>query len=195
MRLMTDHTYPTLSLCHIDKLSNHTANFMSSRNRERSFMPKQGAQWWQIRFASPIVLEQFIATIYLNGFFDEIEIQGLVVEIQTRTDISAKLIRSLVGDKQSLTLTNVESEVITITNQSHAMVCNSKNSGAMVFSGEHTTHLQFDASPSAWMVLEEVSKTISIHDIVHFDPIGHLIIRGGEECQEKLLQQLSRYLK
>lgn len=193
MQPKTLETYPTLTLCHIDKLSNHTANFMASRSRERTFLPKAGAKWWQVRFASPIILEQFISTIYLHGFFDDIEIQGLQVEIQTKTDISAQLIQSLTGKDDQLSITNMQSEVIKINNDSHAMVCNSKNSGAMVFSGELTTHFQFDATPSAWMVLEELSKTVSIHDIIHFDPIGHVIVRGGEEVREALEKQLNLF--
>ncbi len=188
-------TYPTLTLCHIDKLSNHTANFMASRSKARTFLPKAGGKWWHVHFASPIILEQFISTIYLHGFFDDIEIQGLQVEIQTNTDINAQLIQSLTGKGNLLKLENVQSEVITINNESHAMVCNSKNSGAMVFAGELTTHFQFDATPSAWMVLEELSKTVSIHDIIHFDPIGHVIVRGGEEVREALEKQLEQFVK
>ncbi|MDN3679774.1 hypothetical protein QWZ04_05460 [Vibrio tapetis subsp. quintayensis] len=187
--------YPTLSLCHIEKLSNHTANFMASRSRERTFLPQPGAQWWQIRFDSPIILEQFISTIYLHGFFDDIDIQGLQVEIQTNTNITAQLIQSLTGDDDKLSIENLQSEVITINNDSHAMICNSKNSGAMVFSGELTTHFQFDAFPSPWVVLEELSKSVSIHDIIHFDPIGHVIVRGGEEVRDALEKQLGHFVK
>ncbi|USD66215.1 hypothetical protein [Vibrio sp. SCSIO 43136] len=187
--------YPTVSLCHIESLSDHSSNFLSSRSRERNFLPKQGAKWWQIKFPSPIVLEQFISDLYLNGFYDEIEIQGLTVEIQTSTEYTVSLIKSLAGNEQDLSIENLNSDVITIQNDAHALLCNSKNSGALVYNGEEISHFEFNAKPSAWLVLEELSQSISIHDIVHFDPAGHLVIRGGEDRRIEVLESLHDFCK
>ncbi|KMV31092.1 hypothetical protein L4D00_14755 [Photobacterium swingsii] len=184
-----------LSTSYIPSLTAHTATFMSARSKERSFLPARGAHWWLISFSNPIALEQFIAQLFSNGFYGDIEVRGNDIELQTKSLHEAFVINSYCHPEAfPIVLSQLTADAIFVENDSHALLCNQRNNGALSYTGERLVHLQFSVSPSSWSMLNILSQIISIHAIVHFDPTGYMILKATEAEQETIIRHLESYL-
>ncbi|OAN17839.1 hypothetical protein A3K86_02660 [Photobacterium jeanii] len=191
----TKHIDKTItSISYIPGLSAHAATFMASRSREREFLPSHGAHWWYISFKNPVALEKFIAELYQHGFYGDIQIRGNDVELQTRNASEVEVVNAYCHPEAfPLMVSQLSADVIYVANDSHALICNQNHNGALSYTGERLTHFQFKASPSSWALLNSLANIISIHDIVHFDPEGYMILKLEEQAEEKVIKHLEAF--
>lgn len=180
---------------HINGLSALSANFMSARGSERSFAPQVGANWWQVQFSSPLALQLFVAGLYKDGFSGEISARHTQLEIQATQSSCVEQVQKHVESPTPLVLAAIDCTLIEVVNDAHALFNNQSMNGALVSAGDELCWLQFTSEQSGWLLLDALSNKFAAGQVVHFDPKGQLVIRGGEHARVDLIKWLKPFCK
>jgi len=185
---------PLIAVEQIDSLSSLTAQFMSARSHERSYLPRVGARWWRAKFDSMLQLNQFVSRLYKTGFSGDIETRGTQVEIHATAENCIKSVMSLI-DIRSLVILSNAVELVEVSCDAHAILNNQAFNGALVSAGNQLCWIQVKTEQSAWSVLELLSSKVAIEQVAHFDPSGEIVVVGDEIMRGNLLNWLSPFCK